>query len=65
MITGIHHVALLVSSEECLDFYKKLGFTESFRKERVNDKIILLDGYGMQMEVFVDNCHLAKSSGME
>ena len=65
MITGIHHVALLVSSEECLDFYKKLGFTESFRKERVNDKIILLDGYGMQLEVFVDNRHPLKPSGKD
>lgn len=30
MITGVHHIALLISSEECLTFYKKLGFEETF-----------------------------------
>ena len=64
MITGIHHIALLISSEECLDFYKKLGFMETFRKERTNDKIILLDGYGIQLEVFIDNNHPVKSTGI-
>lgn len=65
MITGIHHIALLISSEECLDFYKKLGFMEAFRKERTNDKIILLDGYGIQLEVFIDNNHPAKPAGKD
>ena len=65
MITGIHHIALLISSEECLDFYKKLGFTETFRKERTNDKIILMDGYGIQLEVFIDNNHPEKKTGKE
>ena len=64
MITGIHHIALLISSEECLDFYKKLGFMETFRKERTNDKIILLDGYGIQLEVFIDNSHPVKPIGI-
>ena len=65
-ITGIHHVSLLISSEETLDFYKDvLGFTESFRKERENDCVVLLDGYGMQLEAFVDNRHPKKAEGLE
>ena len=65
MITGIHHVALLVSSEEALDFYKKLGFTEVFRKTRANDTVALLDGYEMQLEVFVDGKHPKRPLGSE
>ena len=57
MITGFHHIALLISSEKSLDFYKGLGFIESFRKQRANDCIVLLDGFGMQLEVFIDNRH--------
>lgn len=56
-ILGLHHVSLLISSEECLEFYKKLGFEESYRKQRANDCIVLLDGYGFQLEVFIDNRH--------
>ena len=57
MIKSIHHVSLLVSSEETLTFYKSLGFTESYRKTRANDVIVLMDGYGMQLEVFADDRH--------
>ena len=57
MITGIHHISLLISSEECLDFYKKLGFEETFRKERKADTVVLLEGYNIQLEVFIDNRH--------
>ena len=57
MITGIHHIALLISSEETLNFYKALGFTESYRLNRKADTVVLLDGYGLQLEVFIDNRH--------
>ena len=57
MITGIHHISLLISSEECLDFYERLGFEETFRKERKADTVVLLDGYNIQLEVFVDYRH--------
>ncbi len=57
MITGFHHIALLISSEESLDFYKKLGFTENYRLQRKADTVVLLEGYGMQLEVFVDSRH--------
>lgn len=57
MITGIHHVSLLISSEKALAFYKLLGFREIFRKSRANDTLVLLEGYTMQLEVFVDSRH--------
>ena len=63
MFTGIHHISILVSTEESIDFYKKLGFVESFRKIRKTDIIVLLDGYGMQLEVFIDSSHPGQSEG--
>lgn len=57
MIIGFHHIALLIASEESLNFYKTLGFTESFRKQRANDCVVLLDGFGVELEVFIDNRH--------
>lgn len=60
MIKQIHHVALIVSSERCLEFYKLLGFKETFRKQRLYDTVVLMYGYGMQLEVFVDSKHPSK-----
>ncbi len=57
MIVAIHHVAIIVSSEKSIFFYSCLGFTESFRKHRVNDTIVLMDGYGIQLELFIDSRH--------
>lgn len=57
MISGLHHIAIIVSSERSLEFYKLLGFTESFRKKRKYDTAVLLDGYGIQLEIFIDPSH--------
>lgn len=57
MITGLHHIAIIVSSERSLDFYRWLGFQETFRKKRKYDTAVLLDGHGMQLEVFIDPSH--------
>ena len=58
MFKGIHHIALIVSSEICVDFYQKLGFIETFRKQRENDTVVLLeDSTGMVLELFVDDRH--------
>ena len=32
MITGVHHFAMIVSSEKSIEFYSRLGFVEQFRK---------------------------------
>ena len=65
MIQGVHHFAIIVSSEETVDFYKKLGFLEIFRKERAYDTIILLEGYGIQLEMFIDPSHPKRATNPE
>ena len=55
MISGINHVALIVSKEECLHFYKKLGFTETSRLNRPekNDVLIMMENGDAVLEVFI------------
>ncbi len=62
MITGIHHIAIIASSNKSVDFYEKLGFIEIFRKERENDTIVLLEGFGVELEIFIDPSHPARSN---
>ncbi len=57
MVSSIHHVSLLISSEECLSFYKILGFEEVYRKSRKEDTVVLLEGFAMQLEIFIDSRH--------
>ncbi len=65
MIQGIHHIAIISSSEESVEFYKRLGFEEIFRKEREYDKVVPLSGYGIQLEIFVDPNHPAHETNPE
>ena len=65
MIQGIHHFAIIASSEASVDFYKKLGFQELFRKERNYDTVVLLEGYGIQLEIFVDPNHPKRATNPE
>lgn len=65
MITAVHHIAIIVSSERSLDFYRLLGFQETFRKKRKYDTAVLMDGYGMQLEVFIDPNHPSHISGSD
>lgn len=60
MIQNIHHIAMIVSSEETVGFYKHLGFQETFRKTRSYDTIVLLNGHGFELEIFVDSNHPTK-----
>ncbi|MBR4461816.1 MAG: VOC family protein [Erysipelotrichaceae bacterium] len=55
MLNGINHVALIVSKEECLDFYKKIGFTETSRvfREDKNDYLIMMENGDAVLEVFL------------
>ena len=61
MISSVHHIAIIVSDERSLEFYRLLGFVESFRKERKYDTAVLMNGYGMQLEVFIDPKHPRRS----
>lgn len=65
MIQCIHHFAIIASSESSVNFYKKLGFHESFRKVRAYDTVVLLDGYGIQLEIFVDPNHPERATKPE
>ena len=55
MQLSINHVALIISKEECLDFYKLLGFREisrEFRKDK-NDYLIMMENGSAVLEVFL------------
>ena len=57
MISVVHHIAIIISKEEHLNFYRLLGFTEVFRKVRSYDTVVLLNGCGMELEIFIDPRH--------
>lgn len=57
MINAVHHLAIIISSEQLLSFYKLLGFHETFRKIRSYDTVVLMEGHGMDLEVFIDPLH--------
>ena len=42
MFQGLDHIAIIVSSEESVDFYKKLGFQEIDRIVRSYDAVVFL-----------------------
>lgn len=65
MITGIHHFAIIVSSENSIAFYEKLGFKKSFQKVRENDIVILLEGYDICLEMYIDPSHPERSVNPE
>ena len=57
MIQKIHHFAIITRNEESISYYIKLGFKEFFRRRRKYDTVVLLNGYGIQIEVFIDASH--------
>ena len=57
MITGIHHVSIIASSEESIRFYSKFGFKEHKRIERKYDTVVLLYAHGIGLEIFIDPTH--------
>lgn len=60
-IKGIHHFAVIVSSEDSVDFYKRLGFVEAFRKKREYDTVVLMEGFEIEVELFIDPNHPQRS----
>lgn len=57
MIKRLNHIALIVSSEISVDFYKQLGFSEERRVDRGYDQIVWLCGFGETLEIFIDGTH--------
>ena len=61
----LDHIALIVSSEECLKFYEKLGFKENKRIERRYDTVVFMKNETILLEVFIDPNHPARISTPE
>lgn len=61
----LDHIALIVSSEECLRFYEKLGFKETNRFERSYDTVVFMKCGQVVLEIFIDSNHPARVSGPE
>ena len=57
MLGRMNHVALIVSSEKTIDFYRKLGFREISRRYREdkNDYLIMLEDGHSTLEVFLND----------
>lgn len=53
----LDHIAIIVSKEENLEFYKKLGFSEQQRFERHHDTVVFMKQDGVVLEVFIDSKH--------
>ena len=53
----LDHIALIVSSEESLRFYEKLGFKETNRFERSYDTVVFMECEGIVLEIFIDPNH--------
>lgn len=57
MITGVHHFSIIASSEASISFYTFLGFHEYKRVERKFDTVVLLNGHGIGLEIYIDPSH--------
>ena len=61
----IDHVALIVSKEENLSFYERLGFREKQRIARSYDTVVFMESEGIVLEVFIDPNHPERVSSPE
>lgn len=57
MIVGMHHFSIIASTEASISFYTKLGFREYKRVERRMDTVVLLNGHGIGLEIYIDPTH--------
>lgn len=57
MITGLHHFSIIASSSSSVEFYSKLGFKEIERIKRGYDTVVLMEGCGIGLEIFIDPRH--------
>lgn len=61
----LDHIALIVSKEENLEFYNKLGFIEKERFVRLHDTVVFMECDGIVLEIFIDSKHPQRVSGPE
>lgn len=57
MITGIHHLSFIESSRKTILFYENLGFLVKKEIIRSYDTVVLMEGYGIGLELFIDSSH--------
>ena len=65
MIEGLHHISIIVKSENSVCFYKRLGYIEKKRIERGYDTIVYLLGHGMLLEMYIDSSHPSRINNPE
>ena len=65
MITALHHIAIIASSMASVDFYSRLGFKLREKHEREYDTVVIMDGNGIQLEIFINPEHLERVSNPE
>ena len=53
----LDHIALIVSREENIEFYKRFGFQEINRFIRSYDTVVFMECDGIVLEIFVDPNH--------
>lgn len=56
-MVGLDHTALIVSSEKSIQFYEKLGFTETRRIERSYDTVVFMQCGQIVLEIFLNPKH--------
>lgn len=56
---SLHHIAIIVSTEESILFYEKLGFKEIDRMDRGYDIIVMMEGPCL-LEIYIDPTHPAR-----
>ena len=61
----LDHIAIIVSREEHLEFYEKLGFREKKRIERSYDTVVFMECDGVVLEIFIDPNHPERVSEPE
>lgn len=61
----LNHIAIIISKEDHLSFYKELGFKETNRFERAYDTVVLMENNGIGLEVFIDPKHPERQTNPE
>lgn len=65
MVKGLHSFSIIVSSNDSVTFYEKLGFKIIFRKDRNYDAVVVMEGFGIRLQLFVDPKHPKRATDPE
>ena len=63
----LQQVSIIVSNENCVEFYKRLGFKEISREARkeAHDELICLFNGNISLRLYKDNTHPARNRKQE